>query len=78
MSENYREFFLNKYQKTYLTKQEVAIELGLSVRTVDKRVNECRDIPKYKKMGRKTIFPINEVAKFLETGLIEVYVEGMR
>ncbi len=78
MEEKYHDFFIKKYEKTYLSKEELAKELGLSVRTVDKRINECRDIPKYKKMGRKIIFPINEVVRFLETGLIEVYIEGVK
>jgi hypothetical protein len=57
-----------------LYKSELATELNCSVSTIDKRIMEGRNIPRYRKApnGRVT-FNVLDVAKYLvSTNLVEV------
>jgi len=68
---NYEEFLIEKYNKVALTKQELSQELGISTRFISDRVRECSaEVPGFIKSGRTTLFPIKEVAFFLENRLI--------
>ncbi|NOZ91044.1 MAG: hypothetical protein GXO60_07145 [Epsilonproteobacteria bacterium] len=70
---DYEEFLKNKYNKVTLTKEELSEELNLSVRFITDKVRECSaDIPRFILSGRTPLFPINEVAKFLKSRLIQV------
>lgn len=66
----------DRYNKSTLTKKELANELNLSVQTIDRRIKEGLGIPNYIRSGKgiksSYIFPIHEVCKFLES-TIKVY-----
>ena len=70
---DYEKFLVEKYNKVSLTKEELSAELNLSVRYISDKVRECSmEIPRFILSGRTPLFPIKEVAKFLETKLIKV------
>ncbi len=58
-----------RYEKATLTKKELAVELNISESTINRNMNKGVGIPGYLKLGdaknSKVIFPILEVAKFL-------------
>lgn len=59
-----------KYNKLALTKQELAVELGCSVSSINYYIGKGINLPNYKKIqgggnGGKVIFPLHEVALFL-------------
>ncbi len=58
-----------RYEKATLTKKELAVELNISESTINLNMNKGVGIPEYVKLGdaknSKVIFPILEVAKFL-------------
>ncbi len=55
-----------KYDKSVLNKDEMATELGISVKTLDRHIKEVSNIPSYLKLGKnKIIFPIRTIAEFL-------------
>ncbi len=63
---DYEEFLKDKYNKSALSVEELSEEIGVSKRMIVNRVNACsEDVPSFIKIGRKTVFPIKEVAKFL-------------
>jgi len=70
---NYQEYLMDKYQKLVLNAQEVAEVLGVSRRKVVESCAACStDVPLFKKVGREYIFPIKNVAKFLDADFVEV------
>lgn len=73
MNIDYESYLLKKYKKLSLTVKEVAIEISLSERMIMDRVRACSsEIPAFKKIGSKAIFPIKEVALFLENDFVKV------
>ncbi len=63
-------FLYNKYDKTTLSKKELAKELSISLRKINHHIHLNMGIPDYIKLGdkpnSKIIFPIDNVIKFLE------------
>ena len=66
------ENLIQKYNKTSITKQELAHELGVSVSTIDLHMSDKEGIPKYFRLGHsknsKVLFNIADVAEFLAAG----------
>ena len=58
-----------RYQKSTLSKKEMAHELGISYSTIDNYIAKGCGIPNYKKLGTaknaKVIFSITDIAEFL-------------
>jgi transcriptional regulator with XRE-family HTH domain len=58
-----------RYKKASLSKSELAVELGVSISTIDKYKKDGIGLPNYKKLGNaknaKIIFNIIDVANFL-------------
>lgn len=64
--DKYNTFRLSKAQYSEITNQ--------SLSSVDKKIRLGRGIARYQKDGDgKVFFPIQEVAKYLSDGLVEVY-----
>lgn len=63
------EDLLNRYNKTTLSKSELANELGVSVSSINTYIKKGYGIPEYTKFGNaknaKVLFPIVCVAKYL-------------
>ena len=60
---------VEKYNKSTLSKQEIANELGIGLSTLNKYIAEGIGIPEYKKIGTsknsRVLFPIQAVAEYL-------------
>lgn len=54
-----------KYNKMMLSKKEVANELGISLRTLNRRIEEKSALPSYSKNGGLILFPIENLAKYI-------------
>ena len=58
-----------RYKKASRSKSELAVELGVSISTIDKYKKDGIGLPNYKKLGNaknaKIIFNIIDVANFL-------------
>ena len=60
-----------KYGKA-LSKKEMAHELDIGLKTLERRIISCEDIPEYKELRTKrVIFPLTAVATYLSMGLIK-------
>lgn len=60
-----------KYHRA-LSKKEVAHELGISMNTLNRRLENCEDLPEYKELRTgRLIFPISAVATYLSQDLIK-------
>ncbi len=55
-----------KYNKLGLSRTETARELGLSIATFDRMLANGEDLPKYKRIGNRYFFPLDEIAIYLE------------
>lgn len=78
MTESHKAIYdslVKKYGKQTLNKKELAAELGYSVAAINKKIEDGRDLPNYKKTGEHksatVIFPIFEVAAYLSAGNIK-------
>ena len=64
-----------KYNKAGINRPELAEELDVSLSTVDRQLNLGIGLPDFKRIGNgkraRIIFPLEAVARFLETELIE-------
>ncbi|MDM5264516.1 hypothetical protein PF327_09940 [Sulfurovum sp. XTW-4] len=60
--------------KSYLIKKEMAVELRISQRTLDRRIKAGVDIPRYKeaKTGR-IIFPLSAIAEYYASNLVRTH-----
>lgn len=56
-------------KRDFLNKKELSEFLGLSIFTIDSWVSERREIP-YIKMGKRVMFDINDVQKWIEKNKI--------
>lgn len=65
----YANYLLNKHGKLGLSRQETAIELGISLSFLDKLLREGIGLPNYKKIGKskkpRIVFPIDSIATFM-------------
>jgi len=66
-----KEYLIKKYNTTVLTKQQLADELQISISTINRYMSFGGiGLPRYVRVGigsrSRVIFPIEEVAKFLE------------
>jgi len=63
-----------RYQKTTLTKKELAKELNMSVSSISNYISKGAGIPSYKKIGNAkngtVIFPIICVAEYLSNTIL--------
>jgi len=61
----------SRYKKSTLTKKELSIELNVSQQTIDRNIKNKIGVPNYIRTstGKNAsyLFPIVEVAKFLDT-----------
>ncbi len=55
--------------KKFLSKQELAEQLGLSIFTIDAWVYERKEIP-FVRMGRRVMFDLRDVAEWVEKNKI--------
>jgi len=65
----YTDYLLDKYGKLGLSRQETAIEIGVSLSFLDKLLREGIGLPNYKKIGKsqkpRIVFPIDAIASFM-------------
>jgi len=75
MTETFQ-YLTNKYEKIGISRQELAIELTVSVSTVDRLLKQGVGLPSYKRIGlgkrARIIFPLHSVASFLDEQLISL------
>lgn len=68
-------YLKEKYNRTVIGKKEMAIELNISLSTVDLYISKGIGIPKYKKLGTaknaRVVFNIYDIAVYLNTEQIE-------
>jgi excisionase family DNA binding protein len=55
----------NSPEKSFLTKKELSLMLGISIFTLDSWVSERREIP-FVKMGKRVMFDLNDVVEWIE------------
>ncbi len=63
---NTLEWLQKKYNKLGLSRRELAKELGISLSTLDRMIANKEALPKYRKVGGRYFFPLEEIAKFLD------------
>jgi len=63
------DYLNSKYKRATLGKKEMAVELGVSLSTIDLYISKNMGIPRYRKLGKsknaKVVFNIADVADFL-------------
>ncbi len=63
------QYLLKKYKRAVISKQEMALELGISNSTLDLYISKGTGIPNYKKLGNaknaKVVFNILDVSTHL-------------
>ena len=63
------EYLKQKYKRATIGKKEMAVELGVSLSTIDLYISKNMGIPRYRKLGKaknaKVVFSIVDVAEFL-------------
>ena len=68
-------YLKSKYNRTVISKKELAIELNISLSTLDLYLSKGMGLPKYKKLGSaknaRVIFNLYDIAIFLNTNQIE-------
>ncbi|QIR77182.1 hypothetical protein FA592_13435 [Sulfurospirillum diekertiae] len=62
---SYFELLYAKYNKMILTKDEIALELGISIKTLERRLFDNEPI-KFFKTSQKLQFPLKAFAEYLE------------
>jgi CTP-dependent riboflavin kinase len=66
----------SRYNKATINKRELSKEIGCSIKTIERKIKEGMDIPRYIRSTDSRngtyLFPIVEVAKFLESKLVQV------
>ena len=55
-----------KYNKLVLSRTELAQELGVSIATFDRMLVNGEGLPKYKRIGNRYFFSLEEIASYLE------------
>ena len=68
-------YLKEKYNRTVISKREMAKELDISPSTLDLYMSKGTGVPRYKKLGNaknsRVIFNILDIAEFLNTQYIE-------
>lgn len=68
-TEHIYEYLQLKYKRATIGKKEIAIELGISLSTVDLYISKGMGIPPYRKLGTaknaKVVFNIVDLAEYL-------------
>ena len=68
-SQKIEQDLIHRYNKSTLTKKELAFELGVSVNTINKYICDGIGIPEYIKLGLgkngKVLFPVVNVVDYL-------------
>lgn len=62
-----------KASKTYYSKQELSLELGVSIRTIDNWI--ASGLISYSKIGRRVIFSRSDVEDFMQRNKREAMTE---
>ena len=74
MTETFK-YLASKYNKASISRTELSDELGISLSTIDRQLNQGIGLPGFKRIGNgkraRIIFPLESVARFIETELIE-------
>ena len=69
------EYLTSKYNKAGISRTELSGELHVSLSTIDRCLSQGMGLPDFKRIGNgeraRIIFPLEAVARFLETELIE-------
>jgi excisionase family DNA binding protein len=55
----------NTPEKSFLTKKELSLMLGISIFTLDSWVSERREIP-FVKMGKRVMFDLNDIVEWIK------------
>lgn len=67
--EKVHQYLTNKYNKLALTKAELAVELGISVSSINQYICQGKNLPSYLKTGNgkssRIIFPINNIISYI-------------
>jgi len=70
------QYLIKKYDRTVISKSEMAEELGISGSTLDLYMSKGTGLPNYKKLGKaknaRVVFNLFDVADFL-TNTIKTY-----
>lgn len=66
MASSYLDILTQKYNKMVLSREEVARELGCSIKTLERKIHLYNEPIKYIKNGQKLQFPIKAFALYLE------------
>ncbi len=65
----YTDYLLKKHDKLGLSRQETAVEMGISLSFLDKLLREGVGLPNYRKIGKskkpRIVFPIDAIASFM-------------
>ena len=68
-SRQIKEDLETRYNKSTLTKKELALELNVSVSSINKYIVDKKGIPEYVKLGTgknsRVLFPINNIVDYL-------------
>lgn len=61
---------------SYLVKDEMAVELRISRKTLDRRLKMGEDLPRYKESNvtGKIIFPISAIAEYYATDIVRTHI----
>ncbi len=74
MTETFK-YLASKYNKASISRAELSDELGVSLSTIDRQLSQGIGLPGFKRIGNgkraRIIFPLDAVARFIETELIE-------
>lgn len=55
----------DKYNKLFLSKKEVCVELNISLATLNRRIKDCEALPEYEVIGGKYQFSILSIVAYL-------------
>ena len=69
------EYLTSKYNKTSISRAELAKELGVSLSTIDRQISQGIGVPDFKRIGdgkrARVIFPLTAVARFVDSERIK-------
>lgn len=69
------DYLNSKYKRATIGKKEMAVELGVSLSTIDLYMSKGLGVPSYRKLGKsknaKVVFNIVDLAEFLTQNTIE-------
>lgn len=65
MKSEVEKYLYEKYEKITLTKKELALELSITIRTLERYIEKGKPLPEHIKIGGTAIFPIEHIAEFI-------------